>query len=87
MKTIHKYPIPVAASFPLRLPEGAEILILQMQRNVPCIWALVDPSKPLRLRVFVTVGTGFGLDDKFNFQSYVGTYQDDGFVWHVFEEN
>ncbi len=65
------------------MPRGAEILDLQMQRGVPCLWAKVLESEPMIERTFLTIGTGrvvpnWGV-------GYIGTYQSGEYVWHVFE--
>jgi len=84
MKTIHKYKLE-SDNDRIQMPKGAEILCLQVQHNIPCIWALVDPEKPLIGRSFITMGTDWSIDnDK---MSYIGTYQiaAGAFIWHVFE--
>lgn len=42
----------------LDMPEGAEILNFAVHNNVPCIWALVDPTAHTEIRQFKVVGTG-----------------------------
>jgi hypothetical protein len=69
----------------LDMPEGAKILSLQVQNDMPCIWALVDPSAENVKRTFVIIGTGITLPKgEFDF---VGTFQLEklGLVFHVFE--
>lgn len=85
MKTIWKYPLPTAGAPSLYMPAGAQILSLQVQGGVPCLWALVDPSRTQETRFFHIVGTGHELAD--NPGIYVGTFQVEGgeFVFHLFE--
>jgi hypothetical protein len=70
------------------MPEGAEVLTVQAQRDIPCMWAMVDPSKPKVPRDFETFGTGHTIrEDMGTDRTYVGTYQirGGGLVFHVFE--
>jgi hypothetical protein len=67
----------------IQMPEGAEIICIQVQDSTPCIWAIVDPNKPLMPRHFERIGTGWDLWK--NTHKYIGTYQEPGYVWHVFE--
>ena len=85
MKMICKYPITVRDRFVLVMPQGARVLTVQSQREVPCIWALVDPSEPERLYEFALVGTGHKRED-LDGMPYLGTVQllDGGLILHVF---
>lgn len=71
---------------PILMPEGAEILTVQTQNENACIWALVDPGAPKTERYFDTYSTGYeipcdmGIDRK-----YIGTFQMESLVFHVFE--
>lgn len=83
--TIYKYSLPLLASeFSIDMPKGSKILSLQLQDEWPTIWALVNHSVGLVTRKFIIVGTGFSLGLNWKVLDYVGTYQKDGFVWHVF---
>ena len=84
-RTIWKYHVPFKDWFKLSMPDGAEILSVQMQGDLAFIWALVNPAAPLGHRYFRLAGTGDEIEeDKL---SYVGTYQerDGSLVWHLFE--
>ncbi len=86
MKQIFKYPIPISGSFPLDLPEGAEILCVQVQNGVgPCIWALVDSDNASEVRDFSVVGTGRSTN--VSIAGYIGTFQElnGQLIWHLFE--
>ena len=85
MKMIYKYPITVADRFALSMPQGAQVLTVQSQREVPCIWALVDPSEPEGLYEFALVGTGHKRED-LDGMPYLGTVQLLGgdLIFHVF---
>ena len=84
--TIWKYVLTTCEEQTIAMPRGAEILALQIQGGLPCIWAEVNPERPLEDKYFITCGTGFALKARAN--KYVGTYQltGDGTVFHVFEE-
>jgi hypothetical protein len=68
----------------VEMPKGAKILHAQTQREIPCVWALVDPDANLETRYFYIVGTG---DDMPSDGRYVGTVsqQDGVYIWHIFE--
>lgn len=81
-RTIWKYSLAVTDEQTLRVPAVRDVLCVQMQGPVPCLWAVVDPNadpKPLKI---YTYGTGNPLPDDPG--RYVGTYQMGVFVWHVF---
>ena len=65
------------------MPEDFETLTVQMQGGSPCLWVIVDPHKPLRAIPFCIFGTGQEM--KKEVKKYVGTWQTNGFVFHLFE--
>ena len=71
------------------MPRGAQILDIQMQGDIPVLWAIVNPKKPSRKYVFHVFGTGYEmLDYEKKHYVYVGTVQQRGMmtlVWHIFE--
>lgn len=80
MQTIYKYDLKRI----VLMPDGAEILSLQMQDGDPRLWAKVDPDRPQVARHFEWYGTGHPISD--NPGAYVGTIQARiGLVFHVFE--
>lgn len=68
----------------IEMPKKAKVLTVQVQRDIPCIWAVVDPSADREVRRFVIVGTGHSMNRK---GPYIGTFQLEGgaLVFHVFE--
>jgi len=71
------------------MPKGAQILDVQTQTGIPCIWALVDPSQPKQSRSIWVFGTGHKISEgQLKKLDYIGTYQTDigAYVFHVFEE-
>lgn len=91
--TIWKLPIPlrdgegrVTDRPEMAFPAGARVLTIQVQRGVPTIWALVDPNAETpETRRFAIVGTGQSLRNDVDSDRYVGTWQQDGYVFHLFE--
>ncbi len=85
MKTIWKYQLEVEKNQTLVMPEGAEILTVQLQYETACIWAVVDPEAKSVPRTFELIGTGH--DFKLQNYLYIGTFQVDGgnFIFHLFE--
>jgi hypothetical protein len=84
MKTIYKYPIPYGSTDTYtEMPNGARILAVQMQNGKPYVWAIVETTMEVVGRRFVLYGTGHALDDYYG--TYIGTFQDGPFVWHLFE--
>ena len=84
MKTIHKYQFAVNDVVELEMPVGAQILSLQVQNGVPCIWAKVETAAKSKYRRFRVYGTGHPISEDGNF---IGTFQMHGgtLVFHMFE--
>lgn len=93
MKTVHKFPLAMMGRQQVELPEGAEILAVQAQRNIPTIWAIVDPAPtvPKQQHTFAIYGTGHPMPEleMGAERKYIGTFQqmDGALVFHLFEEN
>lgn len=90
MKTIWKFPIAeMQDKFVLKMPIGAEVLTVQVQRNAPCLWAKVESNNPLKDRAFFMYGTGHDIK-KLNLMPsfYIGSFQlfDGDLVFHLFEQ-
>lgn len=83
MKKIWKFQLQVTDTQIVEMPVGAEILSLQVQHSVPCIWALVDDHVGREKVTFTAYGTGH---DVYHRSGYVGTYQlhTGTLVFHVF---
>lgn len=64
------------------MPHGAIIRHVDVQHDVPTLWAECKDSGYESRRRFVVYGTGQPAADKAN---YVGTVLMGAFVWHVFE--
>jgi len=91
MVTIYKYPLKVTDEQIIEnVPGVREILCVQVQNGIPCLWTKVDSStysRPLRV---VTKGTGHPFTDTQQSAGlkYAGTYQlnEGQLVFHVFTE-
>ena len=64
------------------MPKDARVLCLQTQQGEPQLWARVDPAAPTEDRRFYVVGTGW--DVPAEAATYVGTWQQGPFVFHLF---
>ena len=83
LSTIWKFPLPWQDDqIIVNIPHGAKPLCVQLQGGVPTLWRLVDQNEDPDEWHFLVVGTGhtFNLED----WHYIGTWQQDGFVWHLF---
>jgi len=83
---VYKYPLTFGDWVSVPMPEGAEVLCVQIQHDEPFLWARVTPENPPALRHFRIAGTGHDLGS--NVGRYVGTFQmhDGDLVMHVFED-
>jgi hypothetical protein len=86
MLTIYKYELkPQLNKFLLH--KGAEILTVQAQAEIPCIWVKQDTSNEEEKRYFSFFGTGHEIPHSIFHSTYIGTFQmyDGGLVFHLFE--
>jgi hypothetical protein len=86
MKKIWKFHCDIQdGSILISMPDGAEIITVQMQHGGPCIWAIVDDTSTWVYRRFRWVGTGHPMGD--DPMRHVGTVQLEGgvLVFHLFE--
>ena len=84
MKTIYKYPIKITDIQPLKTYVGAKLLFADLDPNgQPCIWAEVDTDEEednlFEIRV---VGTGNPMMK--SPASYLNSFKQGVFVWHVY---
>lgn len=92
---IFKYEVKIADQFEIKMPKGADILNVQMQKEVPCIWAMVDTEAEEETRCFRVIGTGnpipeFDESSKMRYKrgyKYIGTFlqYNGALVWHLLE--
>ncbi len=84
MNTIFKYELRMGQTR-LNLPHGSKILTVQMQHNIPQLWAMIDTDKPSEQRLISIFGTGHIMPEDPG--EYIATFQMDGgaLVFHVFD--
>lgn len=92
MNVIWRFPIDMQEAadnegrIELELPLNARILHLDVQERAPhqpSMWVLLDESRPAVQRTFELVGTGSSTEHTANW--HVGSWQQAGYVWHLFE--
>ena len=82
---IWKFDLRIVEQQSIDMPKGSRLLHIAEHFGQPRLWALVDTTADKIPRGFVIVGTGHlapAPDDPF---SYVGTFQSQGFIGHVFD--
>ncbi len=87
-KVIWKFVLSEEGNQIIELPLDYEILALQTQQGNPCIWVLVDPTRPKKTEVFEIYGTGHEIHYSMGMnREYVGTWQEQEgmFVCHLFK--
>jgi len=85
IKQIWKFPLDKET---IEMPIYAEILTVQTQDNIACIWALVNPQNPKEQRAFEVFGTGIDINFDMGVErKYINTFQlnDGKLVFHLFE--
>ena len=87
MLTIYKYPLHLNDYIELHLPEDTQILTVQTQGDMPCLWALVNPDNKIITRRFRLAGTGHPIKENKSELFYHGTFQLHGgtLIFHLFE--
>lgn len=87
MKRIHKYPFAIQDRIIIPMPFGAKIISVQLQRDIPGIWAIVDTDEELCAKLIYCFGTGQPLPDDVTAMPYIGSIQsrNDSLVFHFFE--
>lgn len=80
-RLIYKYPIEIRDWQQITVHEGAQPLAFQLQDGIPTLWCIVDTEAPKALMSLMIAGTGHEINGDWNF---IGTIQQDGFVWHLF---
>lgn len=84
MKTIWKFPLIIAPRQRVIMPKHPTILAVQVQLDVPCVWAAVSSNHVEVPYHFTIVGTGNEIPEDAG--TYIGTFQTHGgsFVWHLY---
>ena len=80
---IFKYNIPITDSHSIGIPTDADLLSVQKQGAMFCLWAIVNTDNPVELVHIEVIGTGNAMDDRK--RRYISTVQDGNLVWHFFQ--
>lgn len=83
---IWKYQLhPETESFDM--PRGANVIAVDVQYGVICLWCEVDTAQPKEQRKFEVIGTGHKYPAGFETLEYIGTVKLDGgtLIFHVYE--
>jgi len=85
-KIIWKYEISSTQTL-IEMPKDAQILSVQVQNEIPCIWVLVDPEKPKNEKVIEIFGTGHKIPCVGINRNFIGIFQLKlgSLVFHLFE--
>ncbi len=87
MKTIYKYEIELNNVITVKMPIGAEILTVQIQNEIPCIWAKVDTEEKVRNYNFAIFATGSPIGMEGYKLTYINTFQlnNGALIFHLFQ--
>ena len=80
---IFKYELLPKSEIVLWLPKGAQLLSVQTQNSIPCLWAMVDPNAKLEERRLRFAGTGHFIEP--GEYKFIDTFQMGSLVFHVLE--
>jgi hypothetical protein len=84
---IWKFRLELTDTQQLQLPKGAEILSVQVQASIICMWALCDDNANIVDRRINIYGTGHKLPENSHIGEFIATVQLAGgdLVFHVFD--
>lgn len=83
---VWKFPLPFDDVVTVEMPAGSKVIHFATQYDMPCIWALVNPSADKEKRTFRIAGTGHPIESDSR-PVYLGTVLVRGgsLVFHCFE--
>lgn len=85
MRVVWKYPLAIADEQTIDLPAEATPLHVGLDPvGQPCLWAMVDPDASKVAWTVRVVGTGN--PTTVSARSYVGSFVQRPFIWHVFAD-
>lgn len=87
MEVIYKYDLQLTDCQEIQMPINSHIISAQLQNGSLKIWAIVDLESPIvKIKIHI-LGTGFPLPlIEGTFLKHISSIQQEGFVWHIFEE-
>ena len=90
MRTVWKFPFDIQDEFTIQMPRRAQIVLVEMQKQMPCLWAEIedDDAAPFEDRTFAIVGTGHMVPPA---SVHVASFQQldlfgQSFIWHLYEQ-
>jgi len=86
---IYKYPLETKRVQTIEVPQGGEVLTLQVQDNNPTLWIRHEKGAPTKKQTFMLIGTGHEFipdSEDGSTLDYVGTCQlnNGALVFHLF---
>lgn len=84
-RVIHKFPLDGVGVHNVVMPARAQLLTVQAQDSVLCLWALIDTTCRFVDRRVNVVFTGNAIRSDLFLGKYVATVQMGQFVYHVFD--
>jgi len=84
MIKIYKYEFSIDDRIRIMMPIDAEILKVECQGRTPCLWAKVNTEYGSVERDFLIYATGEEIHP-FKTGKHIATFQQGGYVWHMFE--
>ena len=86
IERVYKYELPLGDWTSITMPDGAEVLCVQLQHGLPRLWARIKVDAPPVVHHFRIAGTGHDLGS--NVGRHVGSFQLQGgaLVFHVFAD-
>lgn len=88
MEIIWKWELEITDEQVIKVPEGIDILCVQLQKGKPCLWFIVDTEITTYENITIrTIGTDHEFNDGASLL-YIGTYQqlEGNLVFHVFQK-
>jgi len=85
METIWKYELEITDRQSIEMPEFCELLSVQVQNGVPCLWVKVNTDIPENLVTIVIYGTGHPIKEVG--LKFIDTFQVGELVFHVFRQH
>lgn len=87
MTTIYKFPLLVTDTQVIEITGEPKFLNIDVQHDIPCIWAEVDPNAPKVKITILTYGTGHPINVPSEERNFIGTYlYRNDLVFHVFRK-
>jgi len=85
-ETIWKYELKVQDTQEIDIPCGYEVLMVNTQKGIPCLWVRVDPNSPKLREIIYTHGTGHNIEHQCKLE-HLGSYltDNDEMCSHVFK--